>query len=142
MTAFACVFALAACLCLTARADDDPEPRGTPLRKLRGTWEGRVTIFKGRRDAADATYAFGKDTVTRTHRSNGKSDTDKAKLTPDKKRKDLVEMKPEGGRAVRYFYKIEKGELYLSPVRLTERDPKPDFSGNSAPVLILKREKK
>src|SRR4051812_21195952 len=100
----ASLLALAACLASNAGADDvDPEPQGTPLRKLQGTWEGLVTIFKGRRDAADATYVFGKGTVTRTHRSNGKSDTDKLTLTADKARKDLIEMKPDVGRAVKYF---------------------------------------
>jgi len=64
-------------------------------------------------------------------------------VVPDKARKDLIELRPEGGgRAAKYFFKLEKAELYLTPAQPGDADPKPDFSGAASPVLILQREKK
>jgi len=127
-----------------AFADDDPEPPSGSLHKLQGTWNSVRRIAKGEEMAyTQISYTFEKNKVTYT--------AGKGKLTrtmtvkTDKKRPDALEMTQDnvkGGAPMRYFFKIEKGELYLSPVRAGVADPKPDFSGNNGPVLILTREKK
>ena len=123
-----------------ARADDDPEPPRGALRKLQGAWKNRAVLVQGKEREADATYLFAKDKVTYSFGTKGGKR--EMTLVPDKKRKDLIQMKEERGRSLRYFSKFEKGELFLVPVRPDDADPKPDFSGNNAPVLILKREQK
>jgi len=112
-------------------AGDDPEPPGKPLRKLQGAWEVRAVLVQGKERNSGGTYTFDKDKVTITPGSKGPRR--EMTVVPDKARKDLIEMKPDGGRAVRYFFKFEKGELYLVPVRPTDAKPEPDFSGDNAP---------
>jgi uncharacterized protein (TIGR03067 family) len=125
---------------VAARADDDPEPPGGALRKLRGVWKNRAVLVQGKEREAAATYVFAGDKVTYSFGTKGGKR--EMTLVPDKKRKDLFQMKEERGRSLRYFFKFEKGELFLVPVRPTDADPRPDFSGDTAPVLILKREGK
>jgi hypothetical protein len=138
MKAAACLLALAA---LARTADPDPEPPGSPLRELEGAWKARAVKAKGETRMYEATYTFskGKATITTT---KGKGPRE-MEVVPDKAVKGLIEMRPKAdGRAVRYFFKVEKGELFLAPVRPGEAAPKPDFSGDNAPVLILVREKR
>jgi hypothetical protein len=130
-----------ALVALTHAADPSPEPPGDPLKELQGAWKARAILVKGVTRTSDVVYTFDKGKATI---APGKSVAPrKMTVVADKTRKGLFEMKPEGGtRAVRYFFKVEKGELYLTPVRPSATHPKPDFSGTSAPVLIFTREKK
>jgi hypothetical protein len=144
MRTTACLLALMmslALVALTCAADPSPEPPGNPLSELQGTWKARAMLVNGKTREFDIVYTFDRGKATSV--SAKARATRKMTVVPDKTRKGLFEMKPEGGtRAVRYFFKIEKGELYLSPVRPGVADPKPDFSGTTAPVLILTRAKK
>jgi hypothetical protein len=126
---------------LMRAADPSPEPPADSLKELQGTWKARAILVRGTKKTLDVVYTFDKGKATLT---SAKSKAPrKMTVVADKSRKGLFEMKPEGGtRAVKYFFKVEKGELYLSPVRPGVADPKPDFSGDTAPVLILTREKK
>ena len=121
-------------------ADPDPEPSGGSLRRLEGVWRHRAVLERGKERAADVTYTFAKGRVT--YSVGGDGGTREAALVPDKRRKDIIELKGERGRPARYLFKFEKDKLYLRPIPPGDADPKPDFSGNTAPVLILTREKK
>ena len=97
-------------------------------------------ISKGVEQAyADASYTFNKDKVTY---ALGKGASREMKLKPDSKRADVFTIEQENTKvsAPRYFFKIEKGELYLMPVTLAAKGKdKPDFSGNQAPVVVFKK---
>jgi uncharacterized protein (TIGR03067 family) len=143
MRTFALLVALLAVAGLARADDDDPEPpRGTAaLRKLTGKWNSVRMILKGNeRNYTSASYSFTKDKVTYTA-GNGKLMRTMT-FKPDKKRPDVLEMTPENAKVpTRYFFKIEKGELYLLPDRSNDPKTKPDFSGTTMPVMILKKEK-
>jgi hypothetical protein len=67
-------------------------------------------------------------------------------LKTNKKLPNVIELTPAdpklASKAVKYYFKIEKGELYL--LRKFSDGPRanPDFSGKVGPVLVLKREKR
>jgi hypothetical protein len=126
-----------------ARADDDPEPPGgsAALRKLQGKWVSVRRIIGGQEVAyTAATYSFTKDKGTYTTGS-GKL-VRSLTLKVDKSRRDVIEITRENAKApTRYFFKIEKGELYLALARFKDAKAKPDFSGNAGSVLIFKKEK-
>jgi uncharacterized protein (TIGR03067 family) len=130
-----------------ARGDDtDPEPPGSgaaALRKLKGKWNSVRLLIKGaEKEYTTESYTFDGDKVTY---NTGKT-TRKMTVKLDKNRPDTFELTPEDNKAalktMRNSFKIEKGELYLMPNRSTDAKVKPDFSGKSGPVLILKPEKK
>jgi len=122
-----------------AFADDDPEPPAASLRKLQGTWNSVRRIIGGEEmPYTQVTYAFEKDKATHTLGS-GKQRTLTVKA--DRKRSDVIEMTPDKGKTARYFFKIEKGELYLTPTRSTDPNVKPDFSGAKGTVIIYQRAK-
>jgi hypothetical protein len=123
-----------------AFAEDDPEPPATPLRKLQGTWTSVRRIAKGVEMAyTQITFTFDKDKVT-----SNLDFFDKDKVTSvktDRKRPDLLEMTQDQRPTRRFFFKVEKGELYLAQDRTNDPKAKPDFSGQTELVMILKREK-
>jgi uncharacterized protein (TIGR03067 family) len=128
---------------LLSRADDvDPEPPGgtAALRKLQGKWQSVRRIFNGKETTyANAQYTFKKDKVTY---AVGKGTPREMKLKPDSKRPDAFALEQENAKigAPHYFFKIEKGELYLMPVTFASKGKgKPDFSGNAAPVIVFKK---
>jgi hypothetical protein len=143
MRTFALTVALLAVAGLARADDDDPEPPGgssAALRKLKGTWISVRMIMKGKEGAyTSASYAFEKDKVTYTF---GKGVTGRAMtLQADKKRRDVILMTPDKGVTLRFFFKIEKGELYLTPAP-ADAKAKADFSGKErTAVIILKKEK-
>jgi uncharacterized protein (TIGR03067 family) len=142
MRTFALTVALLAVAGL-ARAEDDPEPPGgssAALRKLAGTWNAVRVISQGVEQPYDLTsYSFEKDKVINTLGRGKISRTLTLKL--DKKRPDVIELTPENSKTTRFFFKIEKGELYLMPDRTNDPKAKPDFSGKTTAVIILKKEK-
>jgi len=144
MRTFALAVALLA-LAGPARAqDDDPEPPGgaAALRKLKGTWNSVRRISKGQEIAYTLiSYAFEKDKVTYTAGKGKLVRTMSLKV--DKKRPDVIELTQENAKVatMRYFFKVEKGELYLVPDRSNDPKAKPDFSGNTTMVMVLKKEK-
>src|SRR5690242_14795750 len=115
-------FALAVALLTVAascRADDvDPEPPGgaAALRKLQGEWQSVRRVFNGKEtNYPNATYTFKKDKVTY---ALGKGTPREMKLKPDSKRPDAFALDQGNAKlmsAPHYFFKIEKGELYLMP---------------------------
>jgi hypothetical protein len=130
---------------LVCHADDvDPEPPGgsAALRKLQGEWRSVRRVFNGKETTyANATYHFEKDKVTH---AVGKGTPRTMKLKPDSKRADLFALEQENSKigAPRYFFKIDKGELYLMPATFaSKKGNKPDFSGNAAPVIVFKKAK-
>jgi hypothetical protein len=144
MRTFALSVALLA-VAAVARADDvDPEPPGGSAvqRKLQGKWESVRRVFNGGEKAyANQYYHFQKDKVTY---ALGKGTPRTLTLRPDKKRTDLFALEQENAKlgGAKYFFKIEKGELYLMPVTFaSKKGNKPDFSGNAAPVIVFKKVK-
>ncbi len=123
-------------------AEPDPEPPPAALAALMGTWKSRAVLVKGDEKKSSITYTFSKDKVT-INSPAGKGPREMP-LTYDKAKPGMFELGAvaAGRPPVRYFFKIEKGELYLTPVRPSDKDPKPDFSGKAAPVIIFTREKK
>lgn len=140
MRTIAMSVALLALTGLARADDDDPEPpRGAAFRKLQGTWTSVRIIMKGEEVARTTiSYKFTKDKVVYTL-TKGK--TKDMTLKVDRKRHDLIEMSPDQGKTLRFFFKIEKGELYLTPAPSDDPKVKPDFSGKAGSVLILKQEK-
>jgi uncharacterized protein (TIGR03067 family) len=134
-------------LAVVCRADDaDPEPPGgsAVLRKLQGEWQSVRRVFNGKETTyPNATYTFEKDKVTYTL-GKGKGKPREMKLKPDSKRPDAFALEQGNAKtsAPHYFFKIEKGELYLMPVTFaSKKGNKPDFSGNAAPVIVFKKAK-
>jgi len=85
-------------------------------------------------------YTFSGDKVTLT--LNEKAGANMT-LVADKKRRDAFEMtRDKSTITTKYFFKIEKGELFLVPNRSADPNAKPDFSGDTAQVLVLEKEKK
>ena len=129
-----------------ARADDvDPEPPGgsAVLRKLQGKWESVRRTRNGTEKAfTNATYHFQKDKVTYAM-GKGKGKPRERKLKPDPKRRDAFTLEQQNAKlGQRYYFKVEKSELYLVPVTLAAKGKdKPDFSGNVAPVVVFKKVK-
>jgi uncharacterized protein (TIGR03067 family) len=130
-----------------SRADDvDPEPPGgNALRKLQGKWESVRRIVMGQEAAyTQASYHFEKDKVTYA-RGKGKGRPRTMTLKPDAKRPDYFALTEENSRfdSGRYYFKVEKGELYLLPAiwGKPKGKEKPDFSGKEAPVTIFKKVK-
>ena len=126
-----------------ARADeDDPEPSSGSLHKLQGTWNSvRRITKKGTLRNTSTSYTFAKDKVTMTGGKGKLMRTMTVKA--DRKRRDVIEMTQENVKGVttRYFFKIEKGELYLLPDRSGDPKAKADFSGEAGTVMIFEREK-
>jgi hypothetical protein len=143
MRTFALAVALLAVAGLARADDDDPEPPGSAsLRKLMGKWVSVRRIAKGEEMAyTQLSYAFEKDKVTSSS-GNGKL-VRTMTLKVDKKRSDVIEMTGENVKVktTRFFFKIEKGELFLTPTRSTDPKAKPDFTGGTGTVMILKKEK-
>jgi uncharacterized protein (TIGR03067 family) len=137
---FTLTLALLALAGFACADEDDPEPPGGgALRKLHGTWNAVRMVFKGaEKTPPNVSYVFEKDKVTYTSGKAARPMTLKA----DRKRPDVIEMTPEKGTTQRFFFKIEKGELYLTPDRSKDPKAKPDFTGASMPVMVLKQEKK
>jgi uncharacterized protein (TIGR03067 family) len=141
MRTFALTVALLALAGFTRADDTDPEPPGASLRRLQGTWKTVRILVKGREREDNTTYTFDKDQVTYAFSdSNSKGGSYKMTVKVDRERPDLIEMKRNGGPPTRCFFKIDQGELYLVPARSPKA--KPDFTGKTAPVRVLKREKK
>lgn len=135
-----CLLALATAGLVRA-GDPTPEPPGNVLARLQGKWKARALLIKGQKKDSNVTYTFDKGKVTYSF-GPGKGVTRELTVVPDKTRRDLISMTPKGSsRSVQYFFKLAKGELHLAPVRRDDAKPKPDFSGDTAPVLILRREK-
>jgi uncharacterized protein (TIGR03067 family) len=129
----------------SVRADEiDPEPPGgsASVRKLKGAWKSVRMISKGKeRTYTSVTYKFSDDKVTYTF--GGGKGTRTMTLKTDKKRPNVIEMTVENSKVTnRYFFKFEKGELYLQPDRSGDPKAKPDFTGNTISVLVLQQEKK
>jgi uncharacterized protein (TIGR03067 family) len=142
MRTFALTVAVLAVASL-ARAEDDPEPPGSGLRRLRGTWKMVRVLVKGKERTSDATYTFEKDRAIYTFGDkDSKGGTYTMTLKADKDRPNVIEMRRQGGPPMRYFFKIENGELYLVQIRSSDPKVKPDYSGKGAPVRVLKREMK
>jgi hypothetical protein len=142
MRTFALLVGLLAVAGLARADDNDPEPPSgsAAMRKITGTWNSVRMISKGKdRDYALASYTFAKDKGSYTM---GKGKLVRTfTLKPDRKRPDVLEMTLENAKVpTRYFFKIEKGELYLVPDRSNDPKAKPDFSGMTTPVLVLKKE--
>lgn len=141
MRTFALCVALL-CLAGMAGAADDPEPPGAALRRLQGKWKTVRILTRGQERRDDATYAFEKDQVIYVFGdAQSKGGSYKMTVKADKSRPDLIEMKRGGGRGTYYWFKIEKGELYLAPAQAIGEKENPDFSGKRGMVRVLKREK-
>jgi len=138
------LFVLSVPAVLGAADDTDPEPQGgggATLKKLQGTWKAvRYISAKGKpKNPPTFTYTFSDDKVTMTF---GEKQGPNTTIVPDRKRGDAFEFKRDTGKgSTKYFYKIEKGELYLVPNRSTDPKAKPDFSGTKTPVIIYQKEK-
>src|SRR4051794_4977654 len=108
-------------LALAAFAADDPEPPSDPSALLRGTWRSRVLVAGGVERAAgkgsSVVYTFERNRVTVTSPLAKGVPVEMALSFPDKKRKDVLAVRRGAQETLRYFFKIEKGELYLQPVR-------------------------
>src|SRR5262249_20598784 len=123
-----------------------PEPPGisATLRKLEGTWNAVRQLTANEEKEATATYVFKGNKVSY---STDKGRTTQAMvLKTNKKLPNVIELTPadpnRGSQLARYYFKIEKGELYLMQ-KITDRPrPNPDFSGKVNPVLVLKKEQK
>lgn len=126
---------------LTASADDvDPEPpAGANLSKLRGKWVSVRKISGGKESAYEnvSTYTFERDKVRYQWTKHDYS----MKVEIDKKRPFSMTMTKENTPPKKFFFKIEKGELYLTTDRTNDPKANADFSGKSGMVFIYKREK-
>ena len=124
-----------------ARADDvDPEPPASGLRQLQGKWESVRRLSLGKEDAFTTTsYLFEKDKVTARYGTKTKQTTQIRTYEIDSKRRAIL--MTYNGVTRRHFYKFQKGELYLTIDRSKDDDVKPDFSGQTTTVLILKKVK-
>jgi len=128
-----------------ARAADDevdPEPQSgaQTLKKIKGTWNAtRYIINKAEQKAPPYTYAFEGDKMTYSYRGRVSYT---ATITPDKTRKDAFTMKRDNSTiTTKYFYKIEKGELFLALDRSNDPKAKADFSGDSGQVIVFEQQK-
>src|SRR5262249_14764353 len=99
--------------------DDDPEPPGAALSRLRRTWTTVRILTGGRERTATSTYTFEKDRAIYTFGDpDGKGGTYTMSLKADRTRSDRISMHRKGApRATKYFFEIRKGELYLVPDR-------------------------
>jgi len=156
-TTFAAL-ALCAVATLAARAADDPEPADAKaeLKKLKGTWTVTKLIRKGKEPKArlGLTFTFDGDkqltTVTGVAEGGGEVEvTESFQVKIDaKKRPHTITLTRTGGKrpiSQAGVYKVENGRLYLAPGRAAKgakaaTAPK-DFSGDSGPVYVMKREK-
>jgi hypothetical protein len=145
MRTFALALALLALTSLTRADDVDPEPPGQGVRQLLGKWESTKNVSKGvERPFTTTSYHFERDKVTCKY--GAKSQTTQERTYKIDARRRAVLMTYHGTTRT-HFYKIEKGELYLSIDRSKDpdakKDPnvKPDFTGKTTPVLILKKVK-
>jgi hypothetical protein len=107
-----------------ACGETDPEPPAgaATLRKLKGTWNSvRAIIREEERQYTPVSYTFAGDRATYAYQRI--EFTDKLIVKIDLKRPNVLTMTPEGSTRTRtYFFKIEKGELFLVPDN--SNDPK------------------
>jgi uncharacterized protein (TIGR03067 family) len=140
MRTFALMVAMLAVTGLTHAKSDDPDPPAATLKQLQGKWALDRAIFKGKRQEVKAMFYTFKN--AKVILQGGKDDTPETRaVTVSKDRPDVLEITPEKRKTTRWFFKIEKGELHL--LQYSSRDPKgkPDFSGQTDTVMILRREK-
>jgi hypothetical protein len=137
MRAFALTVALLA-VAGPSRADDvDPEPPGAGVRQLVGKWESTKHVFKGaERPFTTTSYVFEKDKATCTF---GKGKVEERASKIDARRRAIL--MTYNGATKTHFFKIEKGELHLSIDRSNDPKAKPDFGGQTSPVVVFKRVK-
>ena len=112
------------------------------LRKLKGQWVSVRQLVGGKEKAFGgmATYAFDGNKAAY---SSGGRPAIPLSFEADRKRPGAFQVfRANDKTPTKYFFKIEKGELYLVPTRTSDPKAKPDFSGKSANVRILSREKK
>jgi hypothetical protein len=122
------------------RADDDPEPPNSGARQLLGKWQSYKRLSGGGEGAFTTTsYDFAKGKVTCQYGSKQKITTQERTFQIDRKRGAIL--MTYNGMTRRHFYKFEKGELLLTIDRSNDSDAKPDFTGKTSVVLILKKEK-
>jgi uncharacterized protein (TIGR03067 family) len=156
--AMSVLLALGGLAVLAARADDpDPEPPGganAELRKLKGTWTVTKAVFNKREIKAPPglSYTFEGNKLTRTMplgklkvNVKGKGDNKQTyKVKIDTKKKPYkIEMTPDGGgKAMSGIFKIEKDELFLVTSRGKDGKAPEDFTGVTAPVMVMTKEKK
>jgi len=145
MRTFALMAAMLALAGITRAEDTDPEPPGNTasLRKLKGTWVSVRRIVGGKEGAFAemATYKFEGDKATYIFGKGSKSTRD-MKFEADRKRPNAFRVIQENTKTVtKYFFKIEKGELYLTLDRSNDPNAKADFSGKVMPVVIYKQQK-
>jgi hypothetical protein len=122
------------------RADDvDPEPPGgNAVRKLQGKWQSMRRVAKGQEtDFVTTSWVFEKDRAVCTF--NG-GQVERSTIRADRSCPQAILLTGES-RIKRYFFKFEKGELYLSPDRTKDQKARPDFSGKVVTVIVLKKVK-
>ena len=109
------------------------------LREIEGKWAVVRTLAHGREGkGVRVTYEFDGDRLTL---DNGRAKA-AFKVKVDARQKPAaLEWAAEGKKAVRAFFKVDKGELYLAG-DLGEGKADKDFSGKSGSLVVMKREKK
>ena len=138
MRAFALTVALLA-LAGPSRADEDvdPEPPEAGVRQLLGKWESTKHVFKGtERPLTTTSYVFEKGKATCTY---GRNKVEERSFKIDARRRALL--MTYNGTTRTHFFKFEKGELHLSIDRSNDPKAKPDFSGQTSPVVVFKKVK-
>jgi uncharacterized protein (TIGR03067 family) len=130
-----------------ARSDDtDPEPPGATatLRKLNGTWNAVRQLTGVNERKVTASYTFEGSKVT--YSTDKGQTTLQMVLKTNKKLPNVIELTPAdpklASNSSKYYFKIEKGELYLMRKISDGPRPNPDFSGKVGPVLVLTKEMK
>jgi hypothetical protein len=96
---------------------------------MRRIAKGQETTF------VTTTWVFDKGKATCTF---GGGQVERRTIKADKKCPDALLLTGDG-RVKRYFCKIEKGELYLSPDRSKDKKARADFGGKTTTVIVLKK---
>jgi hypothetical protein len=124
----------------SSRADDvDPEPPAAGARQLLGKWQSTKNVTFGmERPFTTTSYDFGKDKVTCTYGPKGQTTQVRTYVIDNQRGAILMTY---NGTTRTHFFKIEKGELFMSIDRTKDPKAKPDFSGKTTTVLILKKAK-
>jgi hypothetical protein len=121
--------------------DVDPEPPGAGVRQLLGKWESVKHVSKGvERPFTTTSYAFEKDKATCTF-GGGKGGPTRQERTYKIDARRRAVLMTYNGKTQTHFFKIEKGELYLSIDRSNDLRAKPAFSGKTSPMVIFKKAK-